>query len=450
MAAAALAGCAAYRPLPLAERPSLKPSLAELSVAPASLPFPALAAHRFDPGDGLDMTEVAMLAVANNPGLKLARADVGIAAAQAFNAGLLPDPQLSLSADYPRSSDPAATTSAYNLGLAYELSALVTHAAGVSAAEATERKTRLDLLWQEWQVVSQARLSFSRAVNADRQLRWLRANRDFLAERDRQARAALAAGNVKVDVADAALVSWQDAERQVGDLERQRLHTRQDLNALLGLAPGVELRLTQDEAVAVPDEAAVRRALADLPRRRPDLLALKAGYAAQDARYRQAILAQFPPFSLGITRARDTSDVLTRGLTLSLVLPLLNGNRGNVRIEAATRRRLHDEYQNRLDSAHAEVENLLADDRMLAAQLNVAEAALPPLDRAAENARRALAEGDLDGPGAAAFESARIAKHLEVDGLRESLAEGRIALLTLLGGDFAFAGAPGPVPEPPP
>ncbi len=387
-----------------------------------------------------------MLAVANNPGLRLARADVGIAQAQAFNAHLLPDPQLSLSADYPQHS-PNATSSAYNLGLSYDLNALVNHAAGVSAARSTVRKTRLDLLWQEWQVVSRARLLFTRAVNDDRQLRWLRQNRDFLARRYRQARGALATGDVTLEVADAALVSWKDAEQRVGDLERKRLQTRQDLNALLGLEPRVRLRLVAGQAPAVPDQAAVRRALADLPRRRPDLLALKAGYAAQDARYRQAILAQFPPFNLGITKARDTSDVLTRGLALSLALPLLNGNRGNIRIQAATRRRLHDEYQNRLDTAHAQVEQLMEDDRLLAAQLKAGEAVLPMLDRAAANARRALAAGDLDGPGEAAFESARIAKHLEVDGLRESLAESRIALLALLGGDFATADSHWPASE---
>ena len=42
-----------------------------------------------------------MLAVANNPDLRVARDDAGVARAQAFAAGLLPDPQISLSADHP-------------------------------------------------------------------------------------------------------------------------------------------------------------------------------------------------------------------------------------------------------------------------------------------------------------------------------------------------------------
>ncbi len=53
-----------------------------------TMPLPELAAHRFDPSDGLDIDEVAMLAVANNPDLKLSRDDLGIARAQAYSAGL--------------------------------------------------------------------------------------------------------------------------------------------------------------------------------------------------------------------------------------------------------------------------------------------------------------------------------------------------------------------------
>src|ERR1700761_7750262 len=88
----ALAGCATYEAQPLTPAPAAPATLADLHVDAASLPFPALAAHRFDPSDGLDIVETAMLAVANNPDLKLARDDAAIAHAQAYAAGLLPDP----------------------------------------------------------------------------------------------------------------------------------------------------------------------------------------------------------------------------------------------------------------------------------------------------------------------------------------------------------------------
>ncbi|MGA8007445.1 MAG: TolC family protein, partial [Burkholderiales bacterium] len=96
---AALAGCATYRPEPLETAPRMARDVAHIEVDASRMPLPALRTHRFDPRDGLDIDEVAMLAVANNPQLKIARDRLGVARAQAFAAGLLPDPQLGVSWD---------------------------------------------------------------------------------------------------------------------------------------------------------------------------------------------------------------------------------------------------------------------------------------------------------------------------------------------------------------
>ena len=85
----ALGGCASYRskPLPVDVGARSVEALTAPAAGPAWLP-----AHRFDPSDGLDVTELATLAVANNPDLRSRRDALGIARAQAFAAGLLPDP----------------------------------------------------------------------------------------------------------------------------------------------------------------------------------------------------------------------------------------------------------------------------------------------------------------------------------------------------------------------
>ena len=104
-----LAGCATFKPLPL-DNGQGAASVAQLEAPTSNMPLPLLAEHRFDPSDGLDATEVAMLAVANSPALKAKRDTLGIAQAQAFAAGLLPDPQLSLGEDFPQHSGPGLTT----------------------------------------------------------------------------------------------------------------------------------------------------------------------------------------------------------------------------------------------------------------------------------------------------------------------------------------------------
>ncbi|MBI1425741.1 MAG: TolC family protein [Gammaproteobacteria bacterium] len=431
-----VSACASYQPLPLNDHPILPDKVSSLHIDTRQLPFPHFAVHKVDPANGLDMTEVAILAVLNNPGLILARADAHIVQAQAFAAGLLPDPQFTLSRDVPTRSGPGVTN-AYNAGIAYDINALITHSAQSDAASAKVRQANLMLLWQEWQVIARARMLFSQAYTQTQLLHWLRQNQHLLAMQYQKSKHALAQGNLTTVAVDSALVAWQEAERQLDDLQRQQIQARQDLNTLLGLAPNVELHLVQSAPLAKLSDTAVKQALQDLPQRRPDLLALKAGYAAQDARYRQAILAQFPAFNLGITQAQDTAGLKTNGFSIVLTLPLFNGNRGIIKIEQATRARLHDEYEIRLNTARADVLRLLEDRRLIQAQFDLLEQHLPSLDQAADRARTALANGAIDTSGYVSFESVRIAKHMEMVNLQQALLENKISLLTLAGGDIS-------------
>src|ERR1700704_5482706 len=144
-----LSGCATYAHQPLNTRSTLPDRIPDLTIDSRQMPSPDLAGHTFDPSDGLDMTEVAMLAVVNNPDLRVARANAGIAHAQAFAAGLLPDPLLNFGVDAPLAGA-AAITSAFNLGLSYDVIALLTQAPRRAAAQQDATKTDLNVLWQEW------------------------------------------------------------------------------------------------------------------------------------------------------------------------------------------------------------------------------------------------------------------------------------------------------------
>lgn len=431
-----LSACASYHPLPLNDHPLLPDSLSQLRVNPQKLPFPHLASYTITPGNGLDITETAILAVLNNPELQVARANAHIASAQAFAAGLLPDPQFNLSRDYPVDKT-AGSTTGYNNGIAYDLNTLISHDAKTDAAAASLRKTDLDLLWKEWQVIARARVLFTRSITQSRLLSWLTQKRDLLEAQYRKSQVALAQGNMTVIAADSALVAWQNAERQRNELQRKQAKTHHQLDYLLGLAPTVTLKLVETDKLKPLPDTAVEQALKQLPQRRPDLLALRAGYHAQDARYREAILNQFPAFNLGINKASDTAGVITHGFTLALTLPLLDGNRGNIAIAKATRLRLHEEYEVRLNRARAKVLRLLADRKLLKNQLKTITQHLPELDKAANRARAALASGSLDTAAFVSFASVRIAKHIEAANLKQSLMENRIALLTLVGGDFS-------------
>lgn len=432
--ASVLSACSTYQALPLGPVQDSPARLADIRVDPHSLSFPALAAHRFDPSDGLDEIEVATLAVVNNPDLKLARDDAAIAQAQAFAAGLLPDPQLAASGDLSNSDGPGSSR-AFSLGLSYDINPLILHASTAGAARAEARKTDLNLLWQEWQVISQARLLFVKLVHGQRLLAVLDANRALFADRVERTRAAQQKGLLSSDAVLPNVAALQDVEKQLYDQRRQQAQNRRDLNALLGLQPSAEVPLQAggDAAFDAPPPSAAT--FAALERRRPDLLALRAGYEAQDDRYRGAVLAQFPALNVGLTRSRDNSNVYSKAIGITLSLPLLNRNRGNIAIEKATRQRLFDEYQQRVRAARNEIQGLLDQQRHDQAQLAHVDAAVTELSAALERSDLAFRANNVDLLTYTNARGALLAKQIERINLQQQLAEQRVGLQTLLGTD---------------
>ena len=164
-----LCSCASYQPLPLSHDIQLNKALVDLQIDTKTLHFPELASHPLDLQGEWDITNLATLAVLNNPELKLARDEAGIIHAQAFAAGLLPDPQINLSQDFSSSSS-ASVSKAFSYGLSFDIGALWTHSAMLSAANAEASKTDLNVLWQEWQVIAQARLLYVKAIQNKKHL----------------------------------------------------------------------------------------------------------------------------------------------------------------------------------------------------------------------------------------------------------------------------------------
>ncbi|HEY3347955.1 MAG TPA: TolC family protein, partial [Nitrospirota bacterium] len=332
--------------------------------------MPELAAHRFDPSDGLDMTEVAMLAVVNNPDLKAARDDAQVSRAQVFAAGLIPDPQLNLTQDIP-TNNMAGLTTAFNIGLSIDTKAIITRHVRTQAAEADSQAVDLNILWQEWQVVSQARLLFVKTVYMGKVVKVFQENKSLFTERYAKSLKAFERGDTTADAMSANLVALQDADRQLYDAVQQMKQSMYGLNALMGLSPDTRLDLVESASDFTPiDSEATGKALADLPRRRPDLLALAEGYQSQEQKVRQAVLEQFPAINIGVTRARDTSGINTVGFGITMSLPVFDRNRGNIAIEEATRQKLHDQYQARLDAATGEISRLRLEQKQLREQLD--------------------------------------------------------------------------------
>jgi outer membrane protein TolC len=415
-----LAGCATYDPLPLADNAAPRVSVEALR-HPATL----------DPRAPLDAAEIAVLAVENNPELLAARSQRGVAEAEVLAAGVLPNPLLS--ASYGPMAIGSGNYISWTAGLTEDIRSLVTLSARRRSAVYAERQVAADLLWQEWQVTGKARLLYVDTVEGEKLLRLLHQARKLFGTRYARDRKALAAGNADLTIIASDLTALRDIDRQIQDLDRLQLTRRQALHALLGLVPGAELALSDKIELPALDLAAVPAMVADLPRRRPDLIALQLGYRSQEEKLRVAILEQFPPLNLGVSAANESATAWAAGPQVSFELPIFNRNQGGVAIESATRQRLHDEFTSRLVAARGEIAAMVAEISQLEQQLRTQEEARDDAEQVAAQAEKAYHMGNVDFRSYVdLFMTSTFAAEQSV-GLEQSLFELRVAMATLLG-----------------
>jgi outer membrane protein, heavy metal efflux system len=414
----ALGACAAPAELRLPVTPNLADSLAGLRHDGIDIASP------------LTVSRVALLAVRNNPDLLAVRAQHGVAQAQVLQAGLLPNPQvtgaiLPLAAGF-------GTTQAWIAGISQDLRSLITLSGSRAAARASAAQVDAQILWQEWQVIGQARLLAVDIIEAERLLALLARNRNLLAARYDRSRRAVAAGNETLAVSAPDLAAQQAITVQINDLQRQQLARRHQLNALLGLAPDVVVPLGALD-VGPWDPDAVALALPALAERRPDLVALQLGYRAQNAKLRTAILSRFPNLAFGVTGGSDNNNVRNVGPQITMELPIFNRNQGNIAIETATRQQLHDEYSARLTAAVGQVRAMMAEIDLLSHQLATVRRDLGGTLDVASRAEAAFNAGNLDERSYVDLVAARLTKEQEIVTIEQALLDQQVAIATLIG-----------------
>ena len=416
-----LGGCATYHRLPLAKRPDLSASPVAGTVAGPTTAIGTVA---------LDLARVGRLALLRDPNLAAARAQVRVALAQAYDAGLLPDPDLGLNYDK-RISGPDPFNG-WSASLTESLVGLITHGDVHSAAQAHYAAALLSWRWLAEQVELKARITYLNVWADQREVEALQAETNA-------AQAVLAAAGKAHAAGALAAVLYQQALQQAASV-RSRLQTASDreiqtqssLATLLRIRSGRKWRLEAPRPMSAPTPATVRAALEKLPRRRLDLLALQAGYRSANAKLRAAILAQFPLLSIGFTRASDTAGNNTFGIGINLRLPFFNGNRGKIAIDRATRKALNAAYLSHLDTAANGVRATYARFVLTRRELATVTAQLPALARVAHANQRALARGEVTRFQAFAALSAWLDARIDADRLRANAAQLALTLRTLL------------------
>lgn len=426
-----LNGCASYQAQPLAVQNTSTHNLNILSVEANKILQSRQEPYTINLNNGLDLTEIAILAVLGNPSLNAQRSKYEIAGAQVFSAGLLPDPQLAMNIDKP-SGNTAGLVNAWGVGIGYDIMPLIIRQAQISNLKHLQQKIQLEILWQEWQVVQQARSLAVSYKLEERRLVLLQSMKKLYNSRYQYSKKGMREGNILLDVNGTDLTALIDVYSQISQLEQQHNNTSYALKKLLGLPSDALIKLIELPEQTRLNRSKILKQLDKLPELRPDLLALKAGYQSQEEKVREAILGQFPAISLGITKARDTGGIDTNGFNIGLTLPLFNANRGGIATERATRKQLSEEYTARILQANNNVNRLLELQDIIEKQQVSLDKYLPRLKTLVDSARKAYDRGDINALTFLNMESTWVNKRLEQISLLQTLWENQLALQTLL------------------
>lgn len=394
-------GCTLYHPRPLDERTvkeSLRtPDMDRIRVQAKELRHPLLKPIDLNPSRGLTPEGAAIIAVIVNPTLKALRDKRGIAAAQLLQAGILPNPQISYSLDFPTGGNTQGTVNAYGLNLSWDVMSLIVRGAQVDAAQAESRSVDLDIAWQEWQTALAAKTHAYNLIFLTELTDIAKRQEKTLQENLAAIRKAFDSGDVTVVDLAAAQTALDKARNMVLIAEQQCDQERLSLNRSIGFPPQQPVTLRPQIALPVIERIpSFERMMEGLQVSRLDLVALRFGYQSQEERVRAAVLAQFPSLVLGISRARDTGNVRTTGLSIGLTVPLFNRNQGQIAVERATRTQLFDEYLARLHEARSVIASTIADARSIEKQIDAAEHFIPAARTLVETYRMALLEGHAD------------------------------------------------------
>ena len=392
-----LSGCVSYHPKPL-DTPDLTKKLTnsdkiKLTQAAGALRHPRLPQQSLDFAEPLTPQELAIIAVLLNPDLKALRSKAQVADAQVFSAGLLPDPQINLEYDFLLHPGPGLSDG-YLAGINWDVFGLILRRLKIKIAQKQSAQIRYDIAWQEWLVANQVEILAYHVYFLRQQIalsqkellktkKWLMISQRNLQRHD-----------IRIDEWSLRKNAYLDLQDQIATLQRTLEKTQLQLNQLIGFSPEQKFPLAI-KPVEIPAHLNVKILYKQAQTFRLDLLALQAGYASQEMQVYQAVLGQFPGFTLGTVLLRDTTFINTLGPTLTFNLPVFNRNRGVIAVAAATREQLYQEYLARLHQTLADIAALVADLKKIQQEEAILTRGLPDLEKSERLMRVGYHQGDV-------------------------------------------------------
>ena len=425
-----LGGCVSYSPKPIDTHFSFESAsqlIARYRDQNSSSSIAVL-----NPSKGVDGAQLAVLAVFNNPALQLARADANISHAQLFAAGLFPDPTVGYSILNPVGSIPGSASGTF-MGIGYDLSSLWFRGINQAVARHETEKVDLGVLWLEWQSVAEAMMLYYQSVNLEKQSVLLMQYHSLYGSQLRSSRVAYTKSLVSSDVLSSNITLLDGIDKLIQDNNQQKNKTSSSIAALLGIDSGSEVPLQEGFELRTFSDDEIQKSLLKLDEIRPDLIALRIGYDAQEERVRKAVWAQFPAISVSLGHETDVTAVSTQSIGITLTLPLFERGRGAIAMEQASREKLFQEYKARQAYTRNEVQKILNDRNLYLKRLNQLQPVLKNLEEARASAVKAFGRGDIDEPTYVRYIASSLDKKMESLQVAQNIREMDIALYLLCG-----------------
>lgn len=372
------------------------PDWAALRIQASRIDHPLLPPIALDERDGLSPDEIAILAVLHNPSLDTLRDQQGLADAQLLQAGLLPNPRLSLDMTRPVGGNTDGTVNGFGMGLDWDVAALISRSSRQEAAEIHTNSIALDVAWAEWQVAQAARCSAVKLAIRNQRLALTRQMEALAEQRYQYMQQQVVKGFIAAQDLAPARTLWQQARIDRLQTQAALEKERQQLNRLVGVPAEETIPVIAelDSPETPPPSTAVL--LQNIETRRLDLLALKLGYKSQNARIRAAVRSRFPSINIGWNTGKDTDGVKTIGVGVSIDLPFFDQNQGVLAEEQATRQLLLDEYRERCFTASADIVRLESELAAACSQANLLRQMIGSASRQTDGLQEAVANGQAN------------------------------------------------------
>jgi outer membrane protein TolC len=397
----------------------------------------AEAPERFDPADGLSLSEGEVVALLFNPELRLERLRSGITLATYENAGRWDDPILGFdAADIISSAAPLnhGTTLGFTIPISGRLAverarAGAEHAAGLHRLIDAEWSTRADVrrAWVAW---SLADARHGALANTIEQIERIKAITDALEDAGELSRVEARLFRVELAERRAALAATGVGMREA----------RLRLLHVLGLPPNTDVELIPCSAVSEapdPPDATLR-----LIESNTMLATRRAEYRVAEEALRLEIRKQYPDLTIGGGYGSEEGDDRLL-LGLSVPIPSLNANRQAIAEARAQRALARAEAETTFERLQSELAAARARlDAVQAQQASLESEIVPMLTDQSSEVERIAELGEVDALLLLDTVTRQFdAKNRLLD-LTRSEAEARITIAELLGPDDELRPAP--------